>query len=120
MDEEKEEKPRSRLQKILGDAIAKETVRIDSALLELKRLYDIMTEDERKLWKAWIDQVVPLDQRLLSNLIGRLHVDLRYPFGEEELRVTGVPALAMKNAIEHWERGEYYNPKTFEEVSMIH
>jgi hypothetical protein len=114
-----EEKPRLGFQKKMGNMFAKATVRLDKALLDLKQLYDAMTEDEKNLLKEWIEKVVPLERPPVSNLRGVLKVELIYPVGQDEdIWVTGVPALAIKNAIEHWERGEAYNPGTFGEVGI--
>jgi hypothetical protein len=122
MPEEKEEKPRSPLTKQLGKMIAKATFKIDqNGIPKLRQLYtQIMSDKEKEILKSWIDQVVPLVHSPLSHMMGTLHVDLRYPYGEnEDIRINDLSALAIKNAIVHWDRGEEYSPGSFEEVCNV-
>src|SRR5688572_3211372 len=93
--------------------------KIDEALIDLRRLYEAMRVEDRDILKAWIDQLVPLQRSPVSNLIGRVEVELKYPIDSDEVvRVTGLPPLAVKNAIEHWERREQYTPTTFGELGL--
>jgi hypothetical protein len=93
--------------------------KVDEALIELRRLYDAVGEEDRDRLRVWINQVVPLASSPPSALMGRLQVELSYPISEEEkIRVAGVPPLAIKNALAHWDRGEPYTPTTFGELGI--
>jgi hypothetical protein len=117
MHEDDETKPRTPIQKKLGDAVARATISLDQTILKLKEIYDSMEDEERSKLKSWIGQLAPLQRNPVSNLIGKASVSLRYPSGsEEDMVVEGLPPITILKAIESWERGDPYNPGTFSEL----
>jgi hypothetical protein len=92
---------------------------VDKGLISLREMYKAMREEDRNVLKKWIHQVEPLAHSPVGRMIGRLRVDLSYPVEGGHITVQGVPALAIKRAIEHWERDELYTPSTFDELGMF-
>jgi hypothetical protein len=114
-----DEETRKALEKQLLGLDSRLKAKMDEALIGLKELYDNMTADDRKMLKSWIEKVTPLgNSPLAGQLQGALHVELKYHMGPDTLKSGGLPPVAIKRAIEHWERGEHYTPTSHHELGL--
>jgi len=120
MNDDEETKPRSPLQKKIGDAVAKATIPLDQVILKLKTLYDSMHDEDRSILKSWVAQLVPLQRNPVCTLIGKASISLQYPVGpDDDIVVDGLPPITISKAIESWERGDPYNPNTPAELGWV-
>jgi hypothetical protein len=93
--------------------------KVDLALIEFRKLYENMTGEDRLVLKKWIVAILPYARTPpVGSLQGILNVELKYDVGADTFRSVGVPVLAIKNAIEHWERDEAYSPVTIDELGL--
>jgi hypothetical protein len=115
-----DEEARKRFEKMMRGVDSRLKAKVESELIDLRRLYDVMRTEDKEVLTAWIEQVVPVERSpAVGNLQGTLRIELKYRIGPDEyLSVVGLPALAIRKAIEHWDRGELYTPETLGELGL--
>jgi hypothetical protein len=93
--------------------------RVDAALVGFREMYEAMTEDDKTVLKEWLEKFIPIARSpACGQFIGALGVEMKYNLGEDTLVARGVPPLAIKEAMEHWDKGENYAPTTFGELGI--
>jgi hypothetical protein len=109
----------SRLEKKLLPLDSQLKARLDLALIDFRRLWEVMREQDKQFLRERIQQIVPLVRSPSGQCLQvRLNVELKYEMGPEEFHIVDVPPEAVKNAIECWDRNEHYAPQTFGELGL--
>ncbi len=91
--------------------------RVDEALTDFRNWWDQWSAEDRSAFKLWVNKLTAL-QGAMPSVAPNLHLRLEFSeqVGEDEYNVFTPPIPALKLAIECWERGEPYTPKSLGEL----
>jgi hypothetical protein len=89
-------------------------------MMDLRKLYDCIRPEDRAAVVEWAPYVAALERPVFGSLRAWLRVELSTemtPDGEP-LTVTGLPAYAVQQAFEHWDRGEKWGPNNLRDLGL--
>ena len=90
---------------------------VDQLASDFRRFWEDSTPDERTALKGWFKQLSMLDSskpRFAARVC--LNVEFEEQVGENEFRKVRLPVEAIVKAIEAFEAGDAYCPKTIKEL----
>ena len=109
-----EEREKFRKAMLKPDSRAK--ARVDSELLEFRPMYARLDAREKDNLKQWIQEVLGVERKQPRFLDMKLRLTFSKQVGEDEYRTVRLPLPAILKAMETWDKGELYTPKTLGEL----
>jgi hypothetical protein len=100
------------------------THRADENIARIRGHWERWNEEERSSFKEWLAKLADLNSAmpelvrcLFPDLCVSLHLEFVEQISGDYCRNYSPPILAIRKAIEHWERREPYTPTTLDELS---
>jgi hypothetical protein len=99
------------------------THRADENLARIRIYWERWNEKEQSWFKEWLGKLADLDSTipklvrcLFPDLCVLLHLEFIEPISEDDVCSFSPSILAIRKAVEHWERGEPYTPTKLDEL----
>jgi hypothetical protein len=99
------------------------THRTDENLARIRGYWERWNKEERSSFNEWLARLADLDstmpklvRRLFPDLGVLLHLEFVEQTSENDCCCYSPPILAIRKAMEHWERGEPYTPTKLDEL----
>lgn len=102
-----EENPYEEFGRLLEQGNATAEAKADQLLADLRAIYQLLTPDQRTALGEWAERIAPLTSGPGRGVQGELHLRVGY----NDIHVGGLSAAVIKDAFDHWNRGEEYTPR---------